>query len=92
MLLVNSVVGSLFRFPPLEQPLESLTVSRKGLPHMAREMTPQATRSDIDSLKIFYNVKTDEELIAVMQHHIEKLQGKLRQVQPSGPAVSQVRA
>ena len=43
MLLVNSVVGSLFRFPPLEQPLESLTVSRKGLPHMAREMTPQET-------------------------------------------------
>ena len=38
MLLVNSVVGSLFRFPPLEQPLESLTVSRKGLPHMAREV------------------------------------------------------
>ena len=60
--------------------------------HMAREMTPQATRSDIDSFKIFYNVKTDEELIAVMQHHIEKLQGKLRQVQPSGPAVRQVRA
>ena len=59
---------------------------------MATEMTPQATRSDIDSFKIFYNVKTDEELIAVMQHHIEKLQGKLRQVQPSGPAVSQVRA
>ena len=39
MLLVNSVVGSLFRFPPLEQPLESLTVSRKGLPHMARALT-----------------------------------------------------
>ena len=34
---------------------------------MEREMTPQATRSDIDSLKIFYNVETDEELIAVMQ-------------------------
>lgn len=59
---------------------------------MAREMTPQATRSDIDSLKIFYNVKTDEELIAAMQYHIEKLQGKLGQVQPSGPAVRHVRA
>jgi len=59
---------------------------------MAREMTPQATRSDIDSLKIFYNVKTDEELIAAMHYHIEKLQGKLGQVQPSGPAVRQVRA
>ena len=39
MLLVNSVVGSLFRFPPLEQPLESLTVSRKGLPHMAHTIS-----------------------------------------------------
>ena len=57
---------------------------------MAREMTPQATRSDIDSFKIFYNVKTDEELIAAMHYHIEKLQGKLSQVQPSGPAVRQV--
>ena len=60
--------------------------------NMAREMTPQATRSDIDSFKIFYNVKTDEELIAAMHYHIEKLQGKLGQVQPSGPAVRQVRA
>lgn len=59
---------------------------------MATEMTPQATRSDIDSFKIFYNVKTDEELIAAMHYHIEKLQGKLSQVQPSGPAVRQVRA
>ena len=59
---------------------------------MASEITQQATRSDIDSLKIFYNVKTDEELIAAMQYHIEKLQGKLGQVQPSGPAVRHVRA
>ena len=59
---------------------------------MASEITQQATRSDIDSLKIFYNVKTDEELIAAMQYHIEKLQGKLGQVQPSGPSVRQVRA
>lgn len=59
---------------------------------MATEMTPQATRSDIDWLKIFYNVKTDEELIAAMQYHIEKLQGILCQVQPSGPAVRHVRA
>ena len=59
---------------------------------MASEITQQATRSDIDSFKIFYNVKTDEELIAAMQYHIEKLQGKFGQVQPSGPAVRHVRA
>jgi hypothetical protein len=63
-----------------------------GYKHMASEITQQATRSDIDSFKIFYNVKTDEELIAAMQYHIEKLQGKLGQVQPSGPAVRHVRA
>lgn len=50
------------------------------------------TRTDIDRLKIFYNVETDVELIGAMEHHIEQLQAKLNRLSPSEPAIRLVRS
>ena len=50
------------------------------------------TRTDIDRLKIFYNVETVVELIGAMEHHIEQLQAKLSRLSPSEPAIRLVRS
>lgn len=59
---------------------------------MAREMTPPRFNNDIEQLKSFYGVTTEQELIEAMDKHIARLQNKLRQLMPPEPAIRHVRA
>jgi hypothetical protein len=48
--------------------------------------------NDIEQLKAFYDVTTEQALIEAMNRHIARLQDKLGSLLPPEPAVRQVRA
>lgn len=47
--------------------------------------------AEIETLKKFYSVETERELIESMDHHIGKLQAKLQELVKPEPAYSRVR-